>query len=93
MATQSITQAEFDKYNTDRTISADNPMSKEVEWWANENKSAVGSIQVDKNDDEYMIGVLRKESDGSYEMDVTDMEMGIETLEEARKMLRERLES
>ena len=62
MATQSITQAEFDKYNTNRTVPADNSMSKEVEWWANQDKSAVGSIQ-------------------------------IETIEEARKMLKERLES
>jgi hypothetical protein len=90
---QSITQSEYDRYNTDRALPADNPMSKEVEWWASDDKSAVGSIQIDKEDKDYTVGVLRKQSDGNYEMDVSELEMGIETLSEAREKLKGMLDS
>lgn len=90
MSIQSISKEEFDKHGVSRDMPADNPMSREIEWYADDASDALGVIRKDKNDDDYAISVLRKEN-GEYEQDFQSMEIGISSLSDARVRLRQEM--
>lgn len=89
MAIQSIPKREFDRLGPGRGPMVES-MVEEVEWFADDEKLVIGVVARDRSDNDFSIAVLGRDERRKFR--AIDTDVSIETVDDARAQLIEKME-